>query len=155
MCIPDREWEVTNSMTTTNAEPLTEAEIAELRSLYDPAWLVPSERWFATIDRLQSELAAERKRAAQFSDVAAELERAVRKFPTWPTDPLHAFAVLGEEFGELQKAILQHTYEPHKSTADDVRTEAIQAAAMAMRFLFSLDRYEYAHCQQHAQKEIA
>ncbi len=33
--------------------------------------------------------------------VKAELTRATAKFPTWPTDPLHALAVLGEEFGEL------------------------------------------------------
>jgi NTP pyrophosphatase (non-canonical NTP hydrolase) len=54
--------------------------------------------------------------------VQAELARAVAKFPTWPTDPLHALAVLGEEFGELTKAMLQHTYEPHKGvTAQDIR----------------------------------
>ena len=35
--------------------------------------------------------------------ITAELARAVKKFPTWPTDPLHALAVLGEEFGELTK----------------------------------------------------
>jgi len=86
-------------------------------------------------------------------DVLEEIERAVAKFPTWPTDPLHAFAVLGEEVGELQKAILQCTYEPHKSTRDDVRTEAIQAAAMALRFLLSLDRYEYWRAVQHEQEQ--
>ena len=86
-------------------------------------------------------------------DVLKEIERAVAKFPTWPTDPLHAFAVLGEEVGELQKAILQCTYEPHKSTRDDVRTEAIQAAAMALRFLLSLDCYEYWRAVQHEQEQ--
>ena len=33
------------------------------------------------------------------NEVLAELNRATTKFPTWPTDPLHALAVLGEEFG--------------------------------------------------------
>lgn len=83
--------------------------------------------------------------------VFAELKRAVIRFPTWPTDPLHALAVLGEEYGELTKAMLQHTYEPHKSTREDVRTEAIQTAAMALRLLLSLDRYEYRHSAQHEQ----
>lgn len=83
--------------------------------------------------------------------VAAELERATIKFPTWPTDPLHALAVLGEEFGELTKAALQLTYEPHKSNAADVRMEAIQTAAMALRFAMSLDTYEYLPGLQHAQ----
>ena len=85
------------------------------------------------------------------SEVAAEVDRATKKFPTWPTDPLHAFAVLGEEFGELQKAILQHVYEPEKAKFDDVRTEAIQTAAMAFRFLLSLDEYEFSGCEQHKQ----
>ncbi|WP_198432497.1 hypothetical protein [Burkholderia ubonensis] len=86
-----------------------------------------------------------------YRDVFNEIDRAIRKFPTWPTDPLHAVAVLGEEFGELTKAMLQHTYEPHKSTRDDVRTEAIQTAAMALRLIASLDRYEFRHCEQHEQ----
>ena len=83
------------------------------------------------------------------SDVMEEVGRATAKFPTWPTDPLHALAVLGEEFGELTKAILQHTYEPHKATAADVRAEAIQTAAMAIRLLMSLDVYEYKQGVQH------
>lgn len=83
--------------------------------------------------------------------VMAEVARATEKFPTWPTDALHAVAVLGEEFGELTKAVLQATYEPHKSTPDDARTEAVQTAAMALRFLASLDAYAYERCEQHKQ----
>ena len=83
--------------------------------------------------------------------VLGEIERAVKKFPTWPTDPLHALAVLGEEFGELTQAALQYTYEPHKSTREDVKTEATQVAAMALRFLASLDHYDFIPGQQHRQ----
>ena len=84
--------------------------------------------------------------------VQAELARAVAKFPTWPTDPLHALAVLGEEFGELTKAMLQHTYEPHKGvTAEDIRDEAIQTAAMALRLAMSLPCYQYRRAPQHSQ----
>lgn len=84
--------------------------------------------------------------------VQAELARAVEKFPTWPTDPLHALAVLGEEFGELTKAMLQHTYEPHKGvTAQDIRDEAIQTAAMALRLAMSLPCYQYRRAPQHSQ----
>ncbi|HEX4918029.1 MAG TPA: hypothetical protein VFV43_09055, partial [Limnobacter sp.] len=89
------------------------------------------------------------------ASVLAEVAKATAKFPTWPTDPLHAVAVLGEEFGELTKAVLQHTYEPHKSTAEDVRTEAVQTAAMAIRFLMSLDKYKYTRGEQHSQAAIA
>ena len=81
-------------------------------------------------------------------------ERATTKFPTWPTDPLHALAVLGEEFGELTKGMLQLTYEPHKISAEEVRTEANQTAAMAIRLAISLDLYEYKPSQQHSQDEV-
>lgn len=84
-------------------------------------------------------------------EVFDEIERAIAKFPTWPTDPLHAVAVLGEEFGELTKAVLQSIYEPHKSTPEDVREEAVQVAAMAFRFLAGLDAYDYAPGVQHEQ----
>lgn len=84
-------------------------------------------------------------------EVQAELERATAKFPTWPTDPLHALAVLGEEYGELNKAMLQLTYEPHKTSMADVRMEAVQTAAMALRLLMSLDRYTYRQSAQHTQ----
>lgn len=85
--------------------------------------------------------------------IQAELARATAKFPTWPTDPLHALAVLGEEFGELNKAMLQLVYEPHKASKEEVRTEAIQTAAMALRLAMSLDRYEYLPGPQHEQEK--
>lgn len=89
---------------------------------------------------------------ATLSEVFAELDRATAKFPTWPTDPLHAFAVVGEEHGELQKELLQLVYEPHKSTPESVRTEAVQLAAMSLRFLMSLDKYQYQPLPQHKQE---
>lgn len=88
---------------------------------------------------------------AHVLEVMTEIERALAKFPTWPTDPLHAVAVLGEEFGELTRAVLQSIYEPHKVEPGDVRTEAVQTAAMALRFLASLDHYDYAGSPQHQQ----
>lgn len=91
--------------------------------------------------------------SAGVDDVLLEVVRATGKFPTWPTDPLHALAVLGEEYGELNKAVLQAVYEPHKSTLADVREEAIQCAAMAVRFLMSLPIYRYEECEQHLQAE--
>ena len=91
---------------------------------------------------------------SQIEEIAAEVARATQKFPTWPTDPLHAVCVLGEEFGELTKAMLQLTYEPHKTSAEEVRKEAVQTAAMAMRLLKSLDRYHYTPCHQHVQEDL-
>ena len=83
--------------------------------------------------------------------VLGEVQRASKKFPEWPTDPLHAVAVLGEEFGELTKAVLSLTYESDNLSIDDVRTEAIQTAAMALRFIYSLDRYIFHRAHQHKQ----
>lgn len=83
--------------------------------------------------------------------VVKEIESATEKFPTWPTDPLHAVAVLGEEYGELQKAVLQFVYEPKKSSREHIEEEAIQTAAMAIRFLLSLNEYSYLGSQQHEQ----
>lgn len=83
-----------------------------------------------------------------------ELEKAVNKFPTWPTEPLHALAVLGEEFGELTKEMVQMTYEPHKTSKEAIKTEAIQTAAMAIRLAMSLDKYEYKAQPQHVQESL-
>jgi hypothetical protein len=83
--------------------------------------------------------------------VFEEIERAVKKYPTWPTDPLHALSVLGEEFGELTKSTLQLTYEPHKTSMEDFRTEAKQTAAVALRFFMSLEQYQFNSCKQHKQ----
>lgn len=83
--------------------------------------------------------------------VLKEIESAIEKFPTWPTDPLHALAVLGEEYGELNKAMLQLVYEPYKTSPSEVRKEAIQTAAMAIRLLCSLDKYNYVASEQHVQ----
>lgn len=85
------------------------------------------------------------------AEVFAELARATAKFPTWPTDPLHAMGVVHEEVGELDKEVLQLMYEPHKSSREAVRREALQAAAMALRFAMSLDAYVYNPGPQHAQ----
>lgn len=83
--------------------------------------------------------------------VIIELEKAIQKYPTWPTDPLHALSVLGEEFGELTKETLQMTYEPEKTNFENFRKEALQTCAMAIRFIHSLDSYEFTKGVQHIQ----
>lgn len=85
-------------------------------------------------------------------EVMAELDKAVSKFPVYPTDPIHALAILGEEYGELNKAVLQYTYEPEKTSKEEIKSEAIQTAAMAIRFLISLEEFEYQQSKQHKQE---
>jgi NTP pyrophosphatase (non-canonical NTP hydrolase) len=84
-------------------------------------------------------------------EINNEVMRATRKFPTWPTDPVHASDIIAEELGELKQAILEVTYEPGKSTESDVRKETIQTAAMCIRFLKSIDKYKYEPSEQHEQ----
>jgi hypothetical protein len=86
-----------------------------------------------------------------FELILDELKSATDKFPSWPDDPLHALAVLSEEYGELAKGMLQLTYEPHKTNKDQVRSEAIQVAAMSIRLILSLDKYNYKRSLQHIQ----
>lgn len=88
---------------------------------------------------------------AILDEVTEELFRATQKFPTWPTDPLHALAVVGEEFGELTQATLQSVYEAEKQDIEDVYREAIQSMAMHLRFLLSLENYEFIGSEQHTQ----
>lgn len=85
------------------------------------------------------------------AEVEAEIARAVVKFPTWPTRIIDAGNVVSEEAGELAKACLQVTYEPHKETLAGVRMEAVQTAAMAIRFLLSMARYDCTPGPQHGQ----
>lgn len=85
------------------------------------------------------------------AEIMVEVEKATLKFPTWPTRVIDAGNVVSEEAGELAKACLQVTYEKHKETLDGVRMEAIQTAAMAIRFLASMDRYDTSPGEQHAQ----
>lgn len=92
------------------------------------------------------------KRNQIVQDVLEELERAVQKYPGWPTNAMHAIGPFNEEAGELNQALLQRVYEPWKNVDyDQVRKEAIQTAAMAIRFLMSIDMYDYTQSIQHYQ----
>jgi len=87
-------------------------------------------------------------------DILNEVARATKKFPTWPNDIIHAAGVVVEESGELMKAALESVYEFPKSTPEDVRKEAVETAAMAIRFIMSWDEaeYNYKKSKQHKQK---
>lgn len=65
--------------------------------------------------------------------ITAELERARLLHPQWPTDCVHAAAIVCEEAGELAQAALDHTYSGQSSAG--IRREAVHTAATAMRLL--------------------
>ena len=70
------------------------------------------------------------------SDILDELNRAIVKYPEWPDDIIHQAAIVTEEAGELIRAALNHSY--HDDSIEEVKKEAIQTAAMAIRFLRNL-----------------
>lgn len=88
---------------------------------------------------------------AIIEEIREEIANAVTKFPTWPTRLIDAGNVVSEEAGELAKACLQVTYEPHKETLLGVRDEAIQTAAMCVRLLLSIENYDCSPGPQHKQ----
>jgi molybdopterin biosynthesis enzyme len=70
--------------------------------------------------------------------VAAELVRAEHKHPSWPADMIYGAAIVAEEAGELIQAAID--YELAKGPAGPLTTEAVQTAAMGIRFLMNLGR---------------
>jgi cell division FtsZ-interacting protein ZapD len=83
-------------------------------------------------------------RTSIMSDVLKELKRAKKKHRSWPDHPAAQAGIVCEEAGELMKACLEFKYEQGKegqSIADmrlKMKTEAIQTAAVALRFLENL-----------------
>ena len=76
-------------------------------------------------------------------EVLAELRRAERIHPTWPDDPIYAAAIIGEEAGEVIKAVNNAVTGKKDGKDSDYRTEAIQCAAMCIRFLKNLDNFNW------------
>lgn len=75
-------------------------------------------------------------------DVDQEVMRASALHPTWPTDPIHAAAIVAEEAGEAVRAALRLTYEG--GSAEELRTELIQTAATAIRAIENFGKIEVA-----------
>ncbi len=84
-------------------------------------------------------------------DILEELKKAKVKFPSWPDDPVHAAMVVAEESGELVKDVNELVYEPEKTNKENVRKEALQTAVTAIRFLLSMDIYNFKPAPQHFQ----
>ena len=68
--------------------------------------------------------------------------------------PSYAPHQAAAHFNKLECFCFQEqTYEPGKTSAENVRKEAIQTAAMALRFVASLDAYIYKAGEQHRQEQ--
>ncbi|WP_147839834.1 hypothetical protein [Serratia nevei] len=75
-------------------------------------------------------------RSVAITQIKEELTAAEEKHPTWPTDTVHATAILNEEAGELTQAAIDYHY--HNGSLEKVRREAAQVGAMAIRVLINL-----------------
>jgi hypothetical protein len=80
--------------------------------------------------------------------ICYELDKAEKKFPLWPTDPMHAVGVLAEETGEVVQACLDACYWNHIAI-HKAKHEAAQVGAMAVRFIMNTDLYK---CNKSEQK---
>ena len=76
------------------------------------------------------------------ADILQELKVAKKKHPNWPDHVVAQAAIVGEEAGELLQAALQAKYETQRKEPSEhtarMKKEAIQTAAMAIRFLQNL-----------------
>ena len=74
---------------------------------------------------------------SNMDDILLEMKRAEQLHPDWPSDPVHAAAIVCEESGELVQAALDYQYGRSPDTSK-IRAEAVQTAAMALRLLRNL-----------------
>ncbi len=92
------------------------------------------------------------------NEITDEVKRAERLYPVWPApgrrgDHVWAAAILCEEAGEVLKAALN--WQVHgKGNVESMREEAIQTAAMAIRFLLNLDAVERQRINESARQEL-
>lgn len=82
------------------------------------------------------ELNSELDRLKKYAPIEAELQRAKKKHPDFPTDMFRQLAIMNEEAGEVTKAVLHYHYEG--GSKKDIEEELMQTAAMCMRMLEQL-----------------
>jgi uncharacterized protein YicC (UPF0701 family) len=78
--------------------------------------------------------------------IATEWKRASKLHPVWPTDVIHAAAILAEEAGETVQAALDLHYKAKTDSElseawEHLREEATQTGAMAVRILTAIGSY--------------
>lgn len=69
--------------------------------------------------------------------IVKALHKAKTKHPSWPSEDIfHAHSILGEEYGEVIKSVVDHYN--HAGSIEDVHLETAQTGAMCIRFLGDL-----------------
>lgn len=86
-----------------------------------------------------------------WQSIELELRKAKKKFPGWPDHPAAQAGIVCEEAGELMQACLKFKYEKSAtelgriSQVEHMKKDAIQTAAMAIRFLENADKHSTAN----------
>jgi hypothetical protein len=70
--------------------------------------------------------------------ITAELVRAEMMFPVYPTDVIHAAAIVAEEAGELVRAANNVYHYDSVEHRENLLGEAIQVTASGLRFLMEI-----------------
>ena len=84
--------------------------------------------------------------------ILIELDYAKSKHPLYPTDPVHAIAIMAEEAGEAQQAAHDLTY--GGKHADKLFNEIIQTGAMAIRALINFHHFKPVRSNQVSDKDL-
>jgi len=83
-------------------------------------------------------------KAAFLSQVNEEYAYAEKKHPGWPSDAIHASAILNEEAGKLTQACIDARYHNDGLSPENPKARmlryAARVAAMALRFAEGLDQ---------------
>lgn len=82
------------------------------------------------------ELNSELDRLRKYAPIDAELKRAEKLHPNYPTDMFRQLAIMQEESGEVAKSVIDYHYS--KDTIEHIKEELIQTAAMCMRMFLNL-----------------
>lgn len=77
--------------------------------------------------------------------IKEEVISSLNKHPKWSECPFHALSILGEEYGEVNQAALEH-YKPKPNvSSDELRNELIQLAAMCVRMIDGVEKTPFGY----------
>ena len=116
--------------------PLTDSEFEALRLVAEKEFREPRQQARQIIAAAVADRNSEVVRVELiFQDSLQELDSTRRHYPDWPTDIVHASAVMVEEAGEVLKIANNLRWNQKNSDLSEFRNEIIQTVAMCFRLL--------------------
>jgi len=90
-------------------------------------------------DKLTRSIYDSKSKPETFREIAFERMAQEEKWGQQDHDPLYWLGILGEEFGEVCRAVIE-SYNMEEEKLTQVKAELIQVAAVAVAFIESLER---------------